>query len=106
MNESHYLECERNLNESDILAALKSMKNEKSPGNDGISKEFYEVFWNHIRIPLMQSINNSFYINELSNSQKQAVIKLIEKKDFSSKDSFSMGLTQNLIVRSLLMSIS
>ena len=81
MNENHFLECERSLNESDILAALKSMKNEKSPGNDGISKEFYEVFWEHIRIPLMQSINNSFYINELSNSQKQAVIKLIEKKD-------------------------
>ena len=42
MNENHFLECERSLNESDILAALKSMKNEKSPGNDGISKEFYE----------------------------------------------------------------
>ena len=27
------------------------MENNKSPGNDGLSKEFYECLWNEIRNP-------------------------------------------------------
>ena len=57
------------------------MKNNKTPGNDGLSKEFYEVFWNDVKIPLLASINDAFIKEELSTSQIQVVIKLIEKKD-------------------------
>ena len=56
------------------------MENNKTPGNDGLSKEFYEVFWNDVKIPLLASINDAFIKEELSTSQKQAVIKLIENK--------------------------
>ena len=56
------------------------MENNKTPGNDGLSKDFYEVFWNDIKIPLLASINYAFIKEELTTSQKQAVIKLIEKK--------------------------
>ena len=55
------------------------MKNDKSPGNDGITKEFYELFWDDIKNS-SDPINNSFRSGELSTSQKQAVIKLIQKK--------------------------
>ena len=57
------------------------MKNDKSPGNDGIAKEFYEFFWDDIKNSLSDSIKKSFISGELSTSKKQAVIKLIEKKD-------------------------
>ena len=57
------------------------MKNDKPPGNDRITKEFYEFFWNDIKNSLSDSIKKSFLSGELSTSQKQAVIKLIEKKD-------------------------
>ena len=57
------------------------MKNNKTPGNDGLSKEFYEVFWNDVKITLLASTNDAFIKEELSTSQKQAVIKLIEKND-------------------------
>ena len=57
------------------------MKNNKSPGNDGFPKEFYEMFWNSLADPLLDSIKASRLKNELSTSQRQAVIKLIEKKD-------------------------
>ena len=57
------------------------MENNKTPGNDGLSKEFYEVFWNDVKISLLASINDAFIKEELSTSQKQALIKLIEKKD-------------------------
>ena len=64
------LECEGIISESD-----------KSPGNDGITKEFHEFFWDDIKNSLSDSIRKSFISGKLSTSQKQAVIKLIEKKD-------------------------
>ena len=57
----------------------------KSPGNDGLTKEFQEIFWEEIKIPLCDSITRSYQNGELSISQKQAVIKLIEKKDENKK---------------------
>ena len=44
------------------------------------SQEFYETFWEEIKTPFSNSIRKSFLREELSTSQKQAVIKLIEKK--------------------------
>ena len=75
------LECEVIISAFELLKALKSMKNDKSPGNDGITKEFYEFFWDDIKNSLSDSIKKSFISGELSTSQKQVVIKLIEKKD-------------------------
>ena len=57
------------------------MENDKTPGNDGLSKEFYEVFWDDVKFPLLSSINDAFIKEQLSTSQKQTVIKSIEKKD-------------------------
>ena len=72
--------CDAITTEKEIYDALKSMENNKTPGNDWLSKEFYEVFWNDVKIPLLASINDGFIKGELSTSQKQALIKLIEKK--------------------------
>ena len=57
------------------------MKNDKFPGNEGITKEFYEFFWDDIKNSLSDLIKKSFISGELSISQEQAVIKLIKKKD-------------------------
>ena len=56
------------------------MKNDKSPGNDGITKEFYEFFWNDIKNSISDSIKKFFISGALSSFQKQAIIKLIERK--------------------------
>ena len=63
-----------------MLKSLKSMESNKSPGNDGLSKEFYECFWDEIKKPFLASIHKAFLNQELSTSQKQTVIKLLEKK--------------------------
>ena len=58
----------------------KSMENNKSPGNDGLSNKLYECFWDEIKNPFLAFIHTSFLNQELSSSQKQAVIKMLEKK--------------------------
>ena len=75
------VEYEGIISETELLKSLKSMKNDKSPGNDRITKEFYEFFWDDIENSLSDSIKKSFILGELSTSQKQTEIKLIEKKD-------------------------
>ena len=57
------------------------MQNNKSPGNDGLTKEIYETFWNEIKNYFMNSIMEAGEKKKLSTSQRQAVIKLTEKKE-------------------------
>ena len=44
-------------------------------------QESYEFFWDDFKNSLSDSIKKSFTSGELSTTQKQAVIRLIEKKD-------------------------
>ena len=57
------------------------MENGKSQGNDGLTKEFYVCFFDEINQLLIEALNESFNIGQLSTSQRQSVIILIEKKD-------------------------
>ena len=41
--------CEGKLSEYECGIALKQMKNGKSPGSDGITTEFYKIFWPDIK---------------------------------------------------------
>ena len=63
------------------IYAMKNMQTNKSPGNDGLTKEFYEGFWDEIKELLIASATEAKHRGELSISQRQAIIKLIEKKD-------------------------
>ena len=72
--------CEGKLSKKECYDALLSLGNNKSPGNDGLSKEFYVCSFNEIHPFLIQALNYSFRHAKLSISQRQAVITLIEKK--------------------------
>ena len=72
--------CKGKITMQDCWEALVSMNDGKSPGNDGLTKEFFVCFFGKVALLLIQSLNYSFTVRELSTSQKQAVITLIEKK--------------------------
>ena len=59
---------------------LQTFLKNKSPGNDGLTVKFYLAFWPLFGKLVVDSLNYAFEYGELSNSQKQAVITLIEKK--------------------------
>ena len=62
------------------MTVLKEMKLNKSPGNDGLSTECYVLFWSVIGDIVIGALNESYTKGELSSSQKQAVITLIQKE--------------------------
>ena len=58
---------------------MMSCADNKSPGVDGLSAEFYKLFWNYIKGLLLKSYRESLNTNSLSICQKQGVINLIPK---------------------------
>ena len=71
---------EGQLSLKEIFDALNNMPADKTPGNNGITKEFCLAFFDIPGPKLLMSYNNAFCQGEPSTSQKQAVITLIEKK--------------------------
>jgi len=72
--------CEDLINESEVYEAVKQLKHGKSPGLDGIIPEFYQSFWEVLRVPFMEMLNETFEKGEMSASMRQSVISLIFKK--------------------------
>ena len=60
---------------------LKSFSLNKVPGDDGLPVEFYKTFWVTVGGLLVKCYNESYEKGEMSSSQKQAIITLIDKKD-------------------------
>ena len=72
--------CEGQLTPVEVFDALSNMQANKTPDNDGLSKEFYLAFFNILCPNLLKCPNYAFEVGQLSTSQRQAVITLIEKK--------------------------
>ena len=59
---------------------LKTFKNKKSPGNDGLTIEFYRKCWPLFGTMVVNSFNYSYNFGQFSTSQRQAIVTLIDKK--------------------------
>ena len=75
----------REIRTDELSAALKKMKNNKTPGPDGIITEFYKCYWSVIKDDLMRVFQASYIDSELSYSQYLALIVLLYKKGIREK---------------------
>lgn len=71
--------CEGPITKDEILLALRDMENNKSPGSDGLTKEFYSTFSSILIDPLVEVVNTVYNDGHLSDSQKLSYITLICK---------------------------
>ena len=83
LEETQVLKCDEEVSEKKVLDVIKTFTNNKSPGNDGLTKELYEMFWDDLKQPFMNSMKETKIRKKLITSQRQAVIKLIEKTKIS-----------------------
>ena len=61
--------------------ALREMKNNKSPGLDGFTTNFYNFFWPDLKLALLESYLYSYNNGQLSDGQRRGILSLIPKKD-------------------------
>ena len=70
-----YLWNVKTASEKELIETLKSMASDKSPGNDDLTKEFFETFWSELKKKKL-CILDSFGEEELCTTQRQVIIKL------------------------------
>ena len=72
--------CEGEITLAECTKALSMMQNNKSPGSDALTTEFYRTFWDIISTYVVNSFNYAFNTENLSICQRQGIISLIPKK--------------------------
>ena len=65
----------------EVSEALKQMKNNKTPGIDGISADFLKVFWADLKYFVTRALNTCFNKGKLSYSLRQSLIICLPKGD-------------------------
>ena len=75
------IQCDTSINSVEIDNAVKMMKNNKCPGSDGLSLEFYKTFWPKLSPLYMNMINKAIEDGQLCPSARQGLMQLIPKKD-------------------------
>ena len=58
---------------------LKNMSNNKSPGSDGFTAEFFKMFWKDLGHFVVRSLNYGYESGTLSQAQRQGIITCIPK---------------------------
>ena len=85
------LEFDRKLNEKEkpfcdeiplheCEEAVLNLKDNKSPGIDGIPNEFYKTFWNDIKNILYSCLLYTFETGKISFTQRLSILSLLHKK--------------------------
>ena len=80
LTEDEKQSCEGDLTIAECELALNRMQLGKSPGCDGLTVDFYKRFWPVIGTTLVETLNYAAQKGELSQSQKRAVITLLQKR--------------------------
>ena len=69
----------------ELQQAIKDMKNNKTPGEDGIPIDFYKVFWQHLKDLFYEVMIECFSNNKLHDTAQQGILNLIPKPNKDSR---------------------
>ncbi len=56
LNEERKQACDTTITEQEMLNSIKQLTNGKTPGTDGLSADFYKLFWIDIKYLLTNCI--------------------------------------------------
>ena len=73
------IKCEKTFSTDEVYQAVKSMRLNRSPGNDGLPIEFYVTFWEEIKEVFMDMIQYSFDNHRMPPKTNTGVLNLIPK---------------------------
>lgn len=79
LTDEEKLQCEGPLTVEECNKTIKSFKNNKTPGNDGLPIEFYLKFWPIFGHQVVDAFNSGYMRGKMTTSQKQAVITVLDK---------------------------
>ena len=65
----------------ELTQALRTSKRGKAPGSDRLTCEFYIVFYDKLKMVMLEAINESFESGKLHNSALCGIISLIPKRN-------------------------
>ena len=65
----------------EIVEAIKGLKNGSCPGSDGLSIEFYKVFWKQIERMYIEMVQYVYDTGSFHSTARTGILNLIPKKD-------------------------
>ena len=74
-------QCDQEQTLEEVSVALKQMSNDKCPGLDGLTVNFYKFFWQSIGHPLFEALQQGLSEGKLHDSALRGVINLIPKSN-------------------------
>ena len=81
LNESQIADLKAKITVEELHSNLAAMQNGKCPGLDGLNKEFYMTFFDHIGPILLELYEYCYLKGALNHSVRQGLISLIPKKE-------------------------
>ena len=79
LNDEEKTRLDAPITPDELKNALKSLNRDSSPGCDGLTPLFYLSFWNCIKYPIFECLNDSINNQFLSLSQRRSIITLLPK---------------------------
>ena len=73
--------CDKEIKLTELEERMKKLPIGKSPGLDGLPVEFYHKMWPNIKFDFLEMVKELQNTNNLSDSQRKGVIRLIFKKE-------------------------
>ena len=81
LTDEQKLDLEGELTIKEIGVALKNMKNDKSPGLDGFTSEFFKFFWSKLKYFVLRCLNDSYRKGNLPQTLRTCVITCLPKQN-------------------------